>query len=198
MLGIYSNKRLTENERAILHLNPDDYEWYMVVLGQVFKDHRFFQVREDIELPQKEDDDGVVLMMEGGDPIYFKTLSGDLTDEETEAIYEVCSFLEKKFDRPIDAYVLCKASSTVCVSKCSHCRGNIRIYFNFLGTNDGEEIIERLEAKLKNNEKFNVEDSFDHILLPYYGYKNKEDFDEKYSRYMDCINSYESIREDES
>lgn len=189
MFGVYSNKRLTENERAILHLNPDDYEWYMVVLGQIFKDHRHFQIREDIELPQNEDDDGVLLMFEGGNPVYFKTLEDDLSEEETESIYGVCSFLEKKFDRPVDAYVLCKPDCKVCVSKCGFCRGNIRIFFNFIGSTDGEEIIERLETKLKNNEKFTVEDSLDHMLLPFTCYKNKAEFEEKYARYMDCINS---------
>ena len=198
MLGIYSNKRLTVNERAILHLNPDDYEWYMVVLGQVFKDHRFFQIREDIELPQKDDVDGVVLMLEGGDPVYFRTLNEDLTEEDTRSIYDVCSFLEEKFDRSVDAYILCKPDCQVSVSKSGNCKGRIRMFFNFICTGDGEEILERLSAKIKNGEKFTVEDSFDHILLPYVGYKNKEDFEEMYRRYMDCINSYDGIREEES
>ena len=190
MFGVYSNKRLTENERAILHLNPDDYEWYMVVLGQIFKDHRHFQIREDVELPQNEGDDGVLLMFEGGNPVYFKTLEDDLSEEETESIYGVCSFLEEKFDRPVDAYVLCKPDCKVCVSKFGFCRGKIRIFFSFIGATDGEEILERLEAKLKNNEKFTVEDSLDHMLLPFTGYKNKAEFEEKYARYMDCINSH--------
>ncbi len=198
MLGVYSNKRLTENERAILHLNPDDYEWYMVVVGQVFKDHRHFQVREDIKLPQNEYDDGVVLMFEGGNPVYFKTLDCDLTEEETKSILEVCSFLEGKFKKHIDAYVLCKAHCNVSVSKSSNCKCNIRIFFTFIATTDGEEIVERLEAKVKNGEKFTMEDSFDHILLPYNGYKNKEDFERKYLHYMECINSYADIKEVQS
>lgn len=191
MFGIYSNKRLTENERAILHLNPDDYNWYMVILSQAFKEHRHFEVREDIEVPQNEGDDGVVLIFEGGNPVYFRTLNEDLTVEDTETIFKVCSFIEEKFDRPVDAYVLCKPDCEVSISKGSdNCKGNIRIFFNFICTKDGEEIIDRLMAKLKNKEKFTADDSFDHMLLPYVGYVDKKDFEKKYVRYMECINSY--------
>ena len=192
MFGIYSNKRLTESERAILHLNPDDYNWYMVILSQVFKEHRHFEVREDIEVPQNEGDDGVVLIFEGGNPVYFRTLNENLTAEDRDSIFRVCSFLEEKFDKPIDAYVLCKPGCDVSISKGgTNCKGNIRIFFSFICTNDGEEIINRLEAKLKSGEKLDVEDSFDHMLLPYVGYADKEVFDEKYAHYMGCINSHD-------
>ena len=163
-----------------------------------FHSHRHFQIREDIKLPQKEDDDGVLLMFEGGNPVYFKTLDCDLTVEETESIFNVGSFLEEKFEKHVDAYVVCKSHCNVSVSKSGNYRGNIRIFFSFLATTDGEQIIERLESKVKNGEKFNMEDSFDHILLPYMGYKNKEDFEEKYRHYMNCINSYDGIKEVQS
>ena len=58
MFGIYSNQRLSENERKILKSNPDDYLWYAIMLNVFFHDDNCFQVREDIEIPQKEDDDG--------------------------------------------------------------------------------------------------------------------------------------------
>ena len=69
MFGIYSRQRLSENESKILKSNPDDYNWYYVMLQTLFEDDRFFQVREDIEVPKKEDDDGVVLILEGGDVV---------------------------------------------------------------------------------------------------------------------------------
>lgn len=190
MFGIYSNKRLTENESAILHLNPDDYNWYMVILSQAFKEHRHFEVREDIEVPQNEGDDGVVLIFEGGNPVYFRTLNENLTLEDNETIFRVCSFLEEKFGRSVDAYVLCKPDCEVSVSRSGNCKGNIRIFFNFICTHDGEEIIERLMAKLRNKEKFNFDDTVDHMLLPYVGYVDKKDFEEKYVHYMECVESY--------
>lgn len=34
MFGIYSNQRLTENERKILYEHPDDYNWYIDVINK--------------------------------------------------------------------------------------------------------------------------------------------------------------------
>lgn len=107
MFGIYSNKRLTDNERKILDMHPDDYNWYCVVMRVAFNDERFFQVREDIEVPEA-DDDGVILMFQGGDVIYFRTVNEDIGDEEYESIMKICSFLKDKFNRQIDVYLLCR------------------------------------------------------------------------------------------
>lgn len=190
MFGVYSNKRLSENERAILNSHPDDYNWYMVIVSCVFRDRRFFEVREDIELPQNEDDEGVVLIFEGGNPVYFKILEGDVTDNEIKSIFKVCSFLEDKFNCPIDSYVLCKPDCKINGDK-GNCEGDIRIFFSFICSDDGEEIVERLLTKLKNREKFTISDSVDHMLLPYVGYKNKMDFQAKYDSYMKCIDEYD-------
>ena len=106
MFGVYLNKRLTENEQEILNSHPDDYNWYCVIVQCIFKDYRFFQVRDDIELPQ-EDDNGSVLIFEGGDVVYLKSIDGEVTAEEVESISEVCEFLYEKFNRPIKAYIPC-------------------------------------------------------------------------------------------
>ena len=65
------------------------------------------------------------------------------------------------------------------------------MFFSFIGVKDGEEIIERLENKLKNHEKFTVPDSIDHMLLPYIGYANKEEFYDKFNRYKELVEAYE-------
>lgn len=189
MFGVYSNQRLTENERKILDGNPDDYNWYCVVLNAAFKDDRFFQIREDIELPQEENDNGVVLMFEQGDVVYFKTVDGDVGDEEFSSIIEVCTFLEEKFKRRIDVYVLCPSGTKFCVEP-QNSKINARIFFTSIVTDNGEEIIERLEAKLDSHEYFNISDSIDHMLLPYLGYKNKEKFRQKLQEYMKKVDEY--------
>ena len=189
MFGIYSNQRISEAESKILKSNPDDYNWYCMYVGTLFKDKRFFQVREDIELPQSEDDKGVVLMFQGGDIVYFKTLDSDVTDEEVKSIYEVCSYMQNLFNHPIDAYVAFPPDATVEFENIVG-KGEITIYFSTLQCDDGEEIIERLETKLKNHEEFSIADSVDHMLLPYIGFKDRKVFDEKYDEYMNLVREY--------
>ena len=187
MFGRYSNQRISEAESKILWKNPDDYNWYTVYVRTVFKDSRLFEVREDLDLPQSDDDNGVVLMFEGGDPVYFKTLDGDVTEEEVESIFEVCSHLERTFNRPISAYVVCHPDVEVKVEKRIEGEGDVTIFFSFMPDCEGEETVERLEDKLKSNEEFTVSDSIDHMLLPYMGFKDKKTFHEKLKRYMALV-----------
>lgn len=193
MFGIYSNQRLTDNERKILDMHPDDYNWYCVVMRVAFNDERFFQVREDIEVPEA-DDDGVILMFQGGDVIYFRTVNEDIGDEEYESIMKVCSFLKDKFNRQIDVYLLCPPDIGLCVSHKTGVSG-VRIFFSSFASDDGEEIIERLEAKLDNDKEFTTSDSIDHMLLPYSGYKDKDDFQEKFQRYMKKIDECGALKQ---
>lgn len=190
MFGIYSRQRLSEKESKILKSNPDDYNWYCVMLQKIFEDDRFFQVREDIEVPKKEDDDGVVLILEGGDVVYFRTIDGNVNDEVVDSIIEVCSYLVDKFGRRVDAYVICPPNRTFDVGE-KNVEVRTKIYFSSIATHNGEEIIERLENKLKNHEEFTISDSIDHMLLPYTGYHDKKAFEEKYQHYMNLIETYE-------
>lgn len=190
MFGIYSRQRLSEKESKILKSNPDDYNWYCVMLQKIFEDDRFFQVREDIEVPKKEDDDGVVLILEGGDVVYFRTIDGNVNDEVVDSIIGVCSYLVDKFDCRVDAYVICPPNRTFDVGE-KNVEVRTKIYFSSIATHNGEEIIERLENKLKNHEEFTISDSIDHMLLPYTGYQDKKAFEEKYQHYMNLIETYE-------
>ena len=189
MFGIYTNQRMSEAERNILNQHPDDYNWYCIYLWSLFKDQRFFQVREDIELPQSEDDNGVVLMFQDGDVVYFKTIDGDADERVIQSTLKVCLYLEDLFKRDITAYVVCPSDAKIEAEKVEG-EGNVRILFSLLKNTNGEEIIERLESKLKNHEEFSIPDSIDHMLLPYMGFKNKRDFKKKFKQYMDLVNEY--------
>lgn len=186
MFGRYSNQRISEAESKILWKNPDDYNWYTVYVRTVFKDSRLFEVRQDLDLPQSDDDNGVVLMFEGGDPVYFKTLDGDVTEEEVASIIEVCSHLESTFNRPISAYVVCPPDAQIKVERIEG-EGDVTIFFSLMPEAEGEKTVERLEAKLKSGEEFTVSDSIDHMLLSYMGFKDKKTFHEKLKRYMALI-----------
>lgn len=71
----------------------------------------------------------------------------------------------------------------------------MRIFFSSFASDDGEEIIERLEAKLDNDKEFTTSDSIDHMLLPYSGYKDKDDFQEKFQRYMKKIDECGALKQ---
>ena len=191
MFGIYSNQRLSENERKILKSDPDDYLWYAIMLNVFFHDDNCFQVREDIEIPQKEDDDGVLLMSEGNKVIYFKTINCDVTEEVIDSTFEVCSYLEDLFNQSITSYVLFPPECDVMIDSNKARRGNNIIIFSSGRSVDGEKIIDRLEAKLKNHDEFTTDDSIDHMVLPYIGCKDEEIFHEKYNHYMKLIDEYD-------
>lgn len=190
MFGIYSNQRLSENERRLLNSNPDDLNWYRVIAQAIFKDHRFFQIRQDIELPQKDDDNGVVLMFEGGDVVYMKSIDGEVTQKEVDSINEVCTYLADKFKRPIKAYVPCAPFEQLDFDIEKNSR-EVIMMFSFINVDDGEEIVDRLETKLKNHEEFTIHDSIAHMLLPYTGYKDREVFYEKFNHYMKLVEEYD-------
>jgi hypothetical protein len=189
MFGVYSNRRLSEAERKLLCNEPDDSIWYSMIMTNLFRESRFFHIREDIELPQSEDDDGVVLIYQGGDVVYFKTLDGNITKEVHQSVFEVCSYLEEMFDRPITAYVALQYDAEL-ESADIECEGDITILYAALRNDDGEEIVERLHGKLKNHEDFTIQDSIDHMILPFSGYKDKKVFKEKFNEYMNLFNEY--------
>lgn len=190
MFGIYSNQRLSENERRLLNLNPDDLNWYYVIVQTIFKDRRVFQIREDIELPQDDDDNGVVLMFEDSDVVYLKSIEGEVTQDDFQSITEVCTFLADEFKRPVSAYIPCAPFKDLDFDVEKNGR-EITMFFSCLDVDDGEEIIERLENKLKNHEEFTIPDSIEHMLLPYRGYKDRDVFHEKLRHYRQLIEEYD-------
>lgn len=189
MFGVYSNQRLSENETKLLYMNPDDLNWYCVVVQTVFKDNRFFQIREDIKLPQNDDDNGVVLIFEGGDIVYFKSIDGEITETEVESITNVCTYLEEKFNRPITAYVPCSPFKNLNIDFEKNGK-DITIMFSYLLVDDAEDIVDKLENKLKNNEEFTISDSIDHMTLPFRGYRDKQVFEEKFKHYMELVETH--------
>ena len=190
MFGYYTNKRLSENESKLLHSNPDDYNWYMVIIQSLFADNRFFQIREDIKLPQSEDEDGVVLIFEDESVVYFKTANEDITNEVQNSIFDVCYFLKTRFNKPIKAYVACKPNIQLCADEIS-VKNDVQICYSSIENRVGEKYIDDLDKKLRRKKKFNVDDSFHHILLPFVNYRNRDAFQEKYQRYMNRVNSYD-------
>lgn len=183
MYELYTNQRISDEERKILHQHPDDYLWYGVIIGKLFDKHQRFEVREDIKLPQKEDDDGVVLIFEDGTVTYFKTSIGIMTDEDYKTMKKVCKYLLKKFKQPIDVYIACSPNSKINFSELPY-DYDIKVTYSSIPIKKGDEIIEKLESKVKNHEEFSIMDSIEHMLLPFIGCENQKNFMKKYTQYM--------------
>ena len=95
---MFKNNKINQNS------NSHDYTWYESILNKFFNETRAFEILNDFKLPK--DDDGVVLIFEKKSIAYFKTLTDDVNDNGMNSILNNCSFLEKHFNCPVDAYIL--------------------------------------------------------------------------------------------
>ena len=177
-----------KNVRNMLCGGSDDKIYYKVVLSCVFGDFTSFEVRRDIRIPNGGD--GVVIAFVDGRITYFKTQKDQLSDEEFESILEVCYFLQDKFGGAIEAYVLCYPEVEFRAYSGIE-REGIAIMLNRLKGYDGDATLEMLEAKLKNREKFTIQDYVDQILLPFMGCEDRDEFLPRYQRFIMeavCVN----------
>lgn len=180
-------KKVTEGKfkqaKNILCGGSDDSLFYKIVLSCVFNDFASFEVRRDIEIPKSERGKGVVIAFDDGRIAYFKTQKDQLSDEEFESILEVCYYLQDKFGGTIEAYIMCFAEVELRPYDGIR-RDGITLILNRLNGYDGDATLAMLEAKLKNREKFTIQDFIDHILLPFMDCKDPSEFLPRYQRYI--------------
>ena len=182
MLNFTENKRSTEDIINILHGNGDDAVFYKIALIFAFNVFGSFEVREDIEIPAN-DNEGVVLSFYDGRISYFKIQSEKLTDDEYKSILNVCYFLQDKFGGNIESYVLCCPEIEIKFFDGIE-RDGITVMLASLEKYDGDAVVDKLTNKLKNKEEFTIKDHIYHILLPYMGYKDRNEFLPKFQHYM--------------
>ena len=182
LTGKVTHNRL-EGGKNILFGGSDDTIYYKVLLSFVFNDFESFEVRKDVKIPKRDGSDGVVIAFDDGRITYFKTQKDPLTDEEFEAILKVCYFLQDKFGGTIDAYVLCYPEVELRAYKGIE-RDGITIVLNTLRHYDGDAALEMLEGKIENKQRFTFQDYVCHILLPFMGYSNRDEFLPRFQRYM--------------
>ena len=180
-------RKVTQNRlegvKNILFGGSDDTIYYKVLLSFVFNDFESFEVRKDVKIPKNESSDGVVIAFDDGRITYFKTQKDPLTDEEFEEILKVCYFLQDKFGGTIDAYVLCYPEVELRAYTGIE-RDGITIVLNTLRHYDGDAALEMLEGKIDNKQKFTFQDYVCHILLPFMGYSNRDEFLPRFQHYM--------------
>lgn len=175
---------LDDSLKQFLFESADEKIFHMIVLRFVFNELKPFEVRDDIEIP--DNGKGVALLFYDGRIGYFKIQKNELDDGEIESVFDVCRFLEDKFGGQIEAYLLCYPE--VGFVKCQGCKEeNITVRFASLKNYSGDIIVALLKNKRENNEEFTLEDYVFHMLLPYMGYRDRDEFLLKCRHYMETI-----------
>jgi hypothetical protein len=172
--------------RNVLWGGDDDAILFKVALSFVFNEFKSFEVRRDIEIPGKYGSEGAVLSFDDGRKGYFKVQSDKLDEEGYESILEVCQFLQDLFGGPVDAYILCRPEIEINPFE-GAVPGNVTLTLSTLSSFDGDAVVDMLERKRRNHEKFIFQDYVCHILLPYMGCEDRDVFLAKCQRYMDKI-----------
>lgn len=158
--------------------------FYNVMMGPGFNIHSPFEVRKDIDFPKKDELGGVVLKFIGGGAAYFKIQTEMPTPEEVQSIFEVGLFLQESFGDYVVLSILCTPDIEI---------RDIEVVSNdYFGTDflslrkmDGIKVLDSLIDKLENNEDFTIDDHILRIFLPFSGRKNEQEFECKYSRFLD-------------
>ena len=156
------------SSKNILCGGDDDKIFYKAAMAFVFDEFESFEVRKNIRIPKKEDDDGVVLIFDDGRIAYFKTQSNQLTDGEFESVLRVCYFLQDTYGGSIEAYVFCRPEVEI-RSYGRIERDGIALILSTLRDFDGDAVVCMLENKRRNQEKFIFQDYVCRILLPFMG-----------------------------
>ena len=182
MFNFTNNQRSTEEIINILFGDGDNAVFYKIALIFAFNVFGSFEVRDDIEIPVN-DNSGVVLSFYDGRISYFKIQSEELTEDEYKSILDVCYFLQDKFGGKIESYILCRPEIEIKVFDGIE-RDGITVMVASLEKYDGDAVVEKLTNKLKNKEKFTLKDHIYHLLLPYMGYKDRDEFLPKFQHYM--------------
>ena len=172
-----------KNRKEILSGSDDDLIFYRIAMVFIFNVFTLFEIRDDIKLPQQKDDGGVVLSFDDGRIAYFKIQEKKLNDEDFESLLNVLYFLKDKFGCSIDSYLLCFPDVEFDQFN-GFDNGEISFNFSSLKDYDGDAIVEMLENKRKNKIKFTLLDHVCHFLLPFMGYKDKNEFLSKFHNYM--------------
>jgi hypothetical protein len=158
--------------------------FYNVMMSPGFNIHSPFEVRKDIDFPNKEELGGVVLKFIGGGAAYFKIQKEMPSQEEVQSIFEVGQFLQESFGDYVALCILCTLDIEI--------RDIEVLYNDYFSTDflslrklDGIEVLDSLIDKLENNKDFTIDDHILRIFLPFAGRINEDEFECKCSKFLD-------------
>lgn len=167
--------------------NEDEF-FYSVIMRQTFNIFSPFEIERDIDFPKKDELGGVVLKFIGGGAAYFKIQREMPSDDEVQSIFEVGKFLQESFGEYVELCILCTPDIEIRDIKTL---GDELMGTDFVSArkNDGDEVLDLLIEKLENKEDFTMDNHVQKVLLPFMGRKNNDEFESKYSIFIDLFSS---------
>ena len=159
--------------------------YFEVMMRDIFGVFSPFEIDKSIDFPKKDKYGGVVFKFIGGGAAYFKLQKEMLSDEEIKDVCEICQFLKENFGEYVVARIMCQPHIEIRDIDLS--RDDLDICYISVRLNDGDEVLEKLCEKLKNKEKFKLEDHLQRFIVPFMSRKNKDKFKSKYSKFISLL-----------
>lgn len=144
-----------------------------------------FELDENIDFPKKEELGGVVLKFIGGGAAYLKMQTEMPTEKEVESIHNVGKFLRDNFGEYVVICVLC--APDIEIHDINVDDFEMHVDFASVRKTNGDFILDMLSAKLEEGTEFTEEDHFYRLVLPFMGHDDDEEFQAKYSQFIDLF-----------
>lgn len=158
--------------------------FYNVMMHSAFNVLSPFEVDKDADFPRKDEFGGVLMKFIGGGAAYFKIIQEMPSEEEVRYYYEIGKYLQAEFGEYVEVCILCTPDIEI---------RDIDVVFDefcapdFLSIrkNDAVETMDMLIEKLEKGKDFTAENHILRILVPFMSRKDEDEFEEKYSKFMD-------------
>lgn len=160
--------------------------YFEIMMRDIFTVFSPFEIDKGVDFPKKDELGGVVLKFIGGGASYFKLQKEMPSDEEVRDIYEVCRFLKNNFGDYVVARIMCQPHIEIRDIDVSY-YDDIDVSYVSVRLNDGDNVLEELFEKLKNKERFTLQDHIQRFILPFMGRKNRGKFKSKYSKFVSLL-----------
>ena len=166
--------------------DDDEVEIYFeIMMRDIFNVFSPFEII-DMDFPKKDEFGGVVLKFIGGGAAYFKLQNEMPSEEEVKGIYKICQFLKESFGDYVIARIMCQPHIEIRDIDVSY-DDTIDVCYVSVRLNDGDKTLEELYEKLKNKERFTIQEHIQRFILPFMGRKNRGKFKTKYSKFISLL-----------
>jgi len=166
--------------------NEDEF-FYNAIMNKAFNVFSPFEIDRNVDFPKKDTLGGVVLKYVGGGAAYFKIQREMPSDEELKEIFEIGKFLKESFGEYVTISILCTPDIEIRDIDLSVFE-DMAVDFLSIRKNDGDGMLDFLMEKLKSDEEFTVEDHVNMIIVPFMGRNDEEEFQLKYTEFIDLFN----------
>lgn len=167
--------------------NEDEF-FYNAFMTQVFTIFSPFEIDREIVFPKKDELGGVVLkFIGGGGACYFKIQREMPSPDEVQALFEIGQFLQESFGDFIILAIVCTPDIEIRDINVIEDE-NITMNFASFRKSDGIATLDLLIDKLESSGDLSPCHHVYRLLVPYMGRSDEDEFDSKYSKFIDLFN----------